>query len=143
MKPRGWNHRDIETVHHPEGPGRLILSLERLLAGLCCIGFDREKAIDVAEKVALASVPPARRHAFELLETKPKPTREIAKAMNLPTVTTRRHLEDITSQGLACEAGSKRATTAVRCSSPQAATRKRKRAAPICGPSRRSGRIGP
>jgi hypothetical protein len=43
----------------------------------------------------------SRRHAFELLKTDPQATRVIAKALKLPTNTTRRVLEDIAAQGLA------------------------------------------
>jgi hypothetical protein len=88
-------------VHDPEGPARLGLCLERLFMGLVAIGLDRAKALRIVEAVALDSVPQNRRRAFMLLNEKPTPTREVAEAMNLPTNTTRRILEDITAQRLA------------------------------------------
>ena len=94
-------HREIEAVHGPEGPGRLALCLERLLAGLDIIGLDREAALKIVEKVTLNSVPPIRRQVYDALEDGPKKTREVATAIGMPTGTTRRALEDITAQGLA------------------------------------------
>jgi hypothetical protein len=93
--------REIESIHGAEGPGRLAISLERLFAGLVAIGLSREQALGVTEDVALDSVPPVRRHAFELLTENPTPTRTIAKALRLPTTTTHRALEDLAAQGLA------------------------------------------
>ena len=94
-------HREIEAVHGPEGPGRLALCLERLLAGLDVIGLDREAALQLVEKVTLDSVPPIRRQAYDALKNGPQKTREVATALGMPTGTTRRALEDITAQGLA------------------------------------------
>jgi hypothetical protein len=98
---RDHYRREIEAVHHPEGPGRLALCLERLLAGLDIIGVERKTALRIVEKVALDSVPPIRRQAYYALKSGPKKTREVATAIGLPTVTTRRALEDITAQGVA------------------------------------------
>jgi hypothetical protein len=93
--------RDIEYIHGAEGPGRLAISLERLFAGLVAIGVRREYAMRIIEGVALDSTPPKRRHAFELLDDKPSPTRDIAKAMRLPTTTVRRALEELEAHHLA------------------------------------------
>ena len=98
---RNRHYRDIETVHAPEGPGRLGLCLERLFCGLVAIGLGRDRALQIIIEVALDSCPQDRRTAFNLLGETPKPTREVADAMKLPTNTTRRVLEDITAQGLA------------------------------------------
>jgi hypothetical protein len=94
-------HREIDAVHSAEGPGRLALSLERLLAGLDIIGVSRETALQIVEKIALDSVPPIRRQAYDALKGGRKTTREVATALGLPTNTTRRALEEITAQGLA------------------------------------------
>ena len=51
--------------------------------------------------MALDSVPPIRRKVYEALAGGPKKTREVATAIDLPTSTTRRALEDITAHGLA------------------------------------------
>src|SRR5262249_34376003 len=93
--------REIESIHGAEGPGRLGLSLERLFAGLNAIGLPRDKALFIVEDVALASTPPIRRHAFELLTATPPAPPAIAKALNLPTTAARRTLEELTAHGLA------------------------------------------
>jgi hypothetical protein len=93
--------RELDAVYGAEGPGRLGLGLERLLAGLDVIGIDREVALQIIEKVALDSVPPIRRRVYEELAGGTKKTREIATALDLPTTTVRRALEDITAHGLA------------------------------------------
>jgi Bifunctional DNA primase/polymerase, N-terminal len=94
--------RELEAVYGAEGAGRLGLSLERLLAGLDVIGIERETAMQIVEKTALDSVPPIRRKVYEeLAGGRPKTTREVAAAADLPTTTVRRALEDITAHGLA------------------------------------------
>jgi hypothetical protein len=93
--------REIEAVYGAEGPGRLGLALERLLAGLDVIGVNREIALQIVEKVALDSVPPIRRKVYEALAGGTKKTRAVASAVDLPTITVRRALEDITAHGLA------------------------------------------
>ena len=98
---RDRHSRELEAVYGAEGPGRLGLSLERLLAGLDIIGVDRETALAIAEKAALDSVPPIRRKVYDALGGGPKTTREVATAISLPTSTTRRALEDIAAHRLA------------------------------------------
>ena len=98
---RDRHTRELEAVYGAEGPGRLGLSHERLLAGLDIIDVDRETALAIVEKTALDSVPPIRRNAYATLEGGPKTTREVATALDLPTSTVRRALEDITAHGLA------------------------------------------
>jgi hypothetical protein len=77
------------------------LCLERLLGGLCAIGVPRKHALRIMENIALNSVPPVRRRAFDLLTETATPTRDIATSLGLPTNTTRRVLEDLAAQGLA------------------------------------------
>src|SRR5262249_46362587 len=93
--------REIESVHGAEGPGRIGLALERLLAGLAAIGVDRSLALRIVEDVCMASTPPIRRHAFEPLTTTPPTPRDTAKALRLPSLTTRRTLEELAVHGLA------------------------------------------
>jgi len=93
--------REIENIHGIEGPGRIGLALERLLAGLTVIGLNREKAMRVIEDITLDSTPPIRRHAFETLTDTPIATRDIAKVLKLPTTTARRALEELAAHGLA------------------------------------------
>jgi predicted ArsR family transcriptional regulator len=79
------------------------LTLERLLAGLDTLGVDRGTALDVMEAVAMDSVPPLRRAAYEHLvksETGAANTTGIAKAIGLPTNTVRRALEELAAYDL-------------------------------------------
>jgi hypothetical protein len=113
---RDRRSREVEAIYGAEGPGRIGLALERLLAGLDTLGLGRQIALDVVESVALDSVPPLRRNIYRYLcqpidpsiplppAGPPLPTRsttDIAKAVRLPSSTVRRGLEDLTSYGLA------------------------------------------
>jgi Bifunctional DNA primase/polymerase, N-terminal len=113
---RNRHSRELEAIYGAEGPGRIGLALERLLAGLDTLGLGRQTALDVVESVALDSVPPLRRGIYKYLcqpidpsippppAGPPLPTRsttDVAKAMRLPSTTVRRGLEDLTSYGLA------------------------------------------
>ena len=93
--------REIEAVYDPEGPARLALSLERLLAGLTVIGLDRKIAMQVVIQVAMNSTPRFRLKTYEALTPEWQTTRQIATAIGLPTSTARRGLEDLVAQGLA------------------------------------------
>ena len=106
--------RDILSFHGREGTGRIGLALERLLAGLDTLGVERAIALDVVEAVAMDSVPPLRRDAYEYLCT-PAPkagpqdplpwrtTTDIHLHLGLPTTTIRRALEELCGYGLARE----------------------------------------
>ena len=67
---------------------------------------ERELALSVVKAVALDSVPPARRRAYEHLHALRQDGREaastttVAEVLALPSVTTRRVLEDLTAYGL-------------------------------------------
>jgi hypothetical protein len=94
--------RDIEAVYGAEGPGRVALTLERLLAGMTVLGVPRQTALQVIKAVALASTPPIRKRAFEALsENISTTTRDLAMKLALPTSTTRRALEDLAAHKLA------------------------------------------
>jgi hypothetical protein len=108
---RDRHSREMEAVYGAEGTGRIGLALERLLAGLDTLGVERETAVKVMEAVALDSVPPLRRRAFDYLRAerhglpgweqfKAIGTPIIAQAMGLPTVTVRRALEDLAAYRL-------------------------------------------
>jgi hypothetical protein len=95
--------RDIEAVYGAEGTARIGLTLERLLAGLDTLGVARETALAVVEKIALDSVPPTRRRAYEYLRDGNKAaasTPTIAAALALPTNTVRRVLEELAAYRL-------------------------------------------
>jgi hypothetical protein len=108
--------RELDAVYGAEGPGRIGLSLERLLAGLDALGVEREVAFDVVISVALDSTPPLRRNIYQFLcrplapLVPPPPnagalavwdTKQVAEAIGLPAITVRRGLEELTSYGLA------------------------------------------
>ena len=108
--------RDLEAVYGAEGPARLGLSLERLLAGLDALGVMRKIAFEVVISVALDSTPPLRRSIYRFLcqplnPLSPPPanaaplamwtTRQVADTVGLPTTTAARALEELTSYGLA------------------------------------------
>ena len=103
----GSNSREIESVYGAEGTARIGLALERLLAGLDTLGVERALALNVVEGVAMDSVPPLRRRAYEHLRKskslagyEAKETPEIAQALDLPTNTVRRALEDLAAYRL-------------------------------------------
>jgi hypothetical protein len=100
---RDRHTREIENIPGAEGPARIGLALERLLAGLDTLGVDRATALKVAKSVALDSVPPNRRRAYEFLDSislAEASTTAIATELGLPTTTARRVLEDLTAYGL-------------------------------------------
>jgi hypothetical protein len=100
--------REVEAIFGAEGTARVGLMIERLLAGLDVLGVERELALRTVEAVAMDSVPPLRRSAYEYaqrcrdLHDRPEwfKTSELAEAMELPTVTVRRVLEDLAAYGL-------------------------------------------
>jgi hypothetical protein len=122
VKLRGAVERDrrnmeLEAVYGAEGTARVGLALERLLAGLDMLGVNRATALDVVESVALDSVPPIRRSAYEYLNSDDRDcdliedatgnvvgsgckTSTVAKELGLPSNTVRRALEDLTAYGL-------------------------------------------
>jgi FaeA-like protein len=101
---RDRNTREIEAVYGAEGTARIGLTLERLLAGLDTLGVERNTALGVVKSVAMDSVPPLRRRAYEYLAPRDghteADTSTIAEALGLPSVTVRRALEDLAAYGL-------------------------------------------
>jgi len=103
---RDRQHREIEAIYGAEGTARIGLALERLLAGLDTLGVERQLALSVVRTVALDSVPPMRRRAYEHLRVLREngngvaSTTAVAEVLALPSVTTRRVLEDLTAYGL-------------------------------------------
>jgi hypothetical protein len=98
---RDRHSRDIEAIYGAEGTARIGLSLERLLAGLDTLGVERETAMKVVLSVALDSVPPLRRAAYECVDKyRNVETTDVAIALGLPTNTARRILEELAAYGL-------------------------------------------
>src|SRR5262249_2526664 len=99
--------REIDAIYGAEGTARIGLALERLLAGLDPLEVARTKALEVVNAVALDSVPPLRRRAYECVkkysEQNPSDlveTSDVAIELSLPTNTARRILEDLAAHGL-------------------------------------------
>jgi energy-coupling factor transporter ATP-binding protein EcfA2 len=95
--------REIELIPEAEAPARLVIALERFLAGLDSIGVERDQAWHVVTKAALDSIPAVRRAVIEQLVASrdPLPTPELADAVAYPTSTARRTLEDLAAHGVA------------------------------------------
>jgi len=75
--------------------------LERLLAGLDTLGVERTTALNVVLSVAMDSLPPLRRAAYECVcKYRNVETADVAIELGLPTVTVRRMLEDLTAYGV-------------------------------------------
>ena len=67
------------------------------------LGVERATALKVVKSVALDSVPPNRRRAYEFLDaigSAEASTTAITKELGLPTNTARRILKDLTAYGL-------------------------------------------
>jgi hypothetical protein len=93
--------KEIEAIYGVEGTARIGLTLERLLAGLDTLGVNRTVALEVVKTVALDSVPPLRRRAYECVcKYRNVETADVAIELGLPTNTTRRILEDLAAHNL-------------------------------------------
>jgi Bifunctional DNA primase/polymerase, N-terminal/FaeA-like protein len=102
---RDRRSRELEMIYGAEGTARIGLALERLLAGLDTLGVDRTKALAIVKRVALDSVPPLRRRAYDCVRKyserhNPVETADVAVDLGLPTNTARRILEDLAAHGL-------------------------------------------
>ena len=105
---RDGHTREIELVPASEAPARLAKVLEALLAGLDSLGVERERAWSVTAKAALDCVPRLRRQAVELLaEQGEMGTKDVAMALDYPTRTMRRALEDLTAHRIVRRHGGK------------------------------------
>ena len=75
--------------------------MERLLAGLDTLGMDRKQALAIVTEVALDSVPPLRRRAYDTVcKYSNVETADVAIELGLPTNSARRVLEDLEAHGL-------------------------------------------
>jgi hypothetical protein len=93
--------REIDAIYGAEGTARVGLALERLLAGLDTLGVERATAMEVVLSVAMDSVPPQRRAAYECVcKHGDVKTADVAVELGLPTNTARRVLEDLTAYHL-------------------------------------------
>lgn len=103
---RDGRSREIEFVYGTEAPTRLVKQLERLLAGLDVIGLPREEALRIIGALALDNIPPNRRTVLGYLHAEDSSsTQNVADALDLPTTTVKRALEDLTAHGLVGRSG--------------------------------------
>jgi DNA-binding transcriptional ArsR family regulator len=95
--------REIELVPEPEAPARLVIVLDRLLAGLLALGADEDTAWHVVEAAALDSIPALRRKTMLVLldAIGEMRTADVSEAIGYPLRTTERTLEDLTAHGVA------------------------------------------
>jgi hypothetical protein len=101
---RDYRTRELEDIYGAEGAARFGKALERVLSGLDCLGVKRSKARRVIRTIAFDSVPPNRLsvfHHLKGLKGQLFDTTTIARAVKLPTTTTRRVLEELVIYGLA------------------------------------------
>jgi hypothetical protein len=92
--------REIELVPGSEAPTRLIIVLDRLLAGLDAVGCERAQALALVTKVAFDSVPALRLAVLRSLQSGTLDTNQVVDAVKHPGQTTRRTLEDLAAHGL-------------------------------------------
>jgi hypothetical protein len=100
-------NREIEIIHTPEGPARLVKQLLALRQGLAAIGVSGEDALRITTKAAFDSMPPIRLNVVRLLaETEESmETKLIGDELGYPTGTARRACEDLAAHGLVARFG--------------------------------------
>jgi hypothetical protein len=93
--------REILDVPQAEGPARFVSQLRLMLHGLETIGVTPADTWRLLTKLALDAMPASRLVVLRHLRTPTGPlgTGEIAAAVQLPTVTARRSLEDLALLG--------------------------------------------
>jgi hypothetical protein len=96
------NHtRDITLTLSPEAPTRIAKILRQLFHGLEAIGVERSRAWAALEKIAFDSMHKVRRAVLKQLEDGAlHNTGAIAAAIQYPTVTARRALEELHAHGV-------------------------------------------
>lgn len=94
---------ELLVMPSPEGPGRLVVALRQVLAGLWAIGCDDATAWRIVRRVARDTVPALRTTVLCELMRSPDPRRtsDIGAACELVTKTAHRQLDDLALIGLA------------------------------------------
>ena len=91
--------RDIVYVHAPEGPGRIVRQLHKLLVALEAMGAGDPAGIIV--RAGLDSIPSPRRDVLiHLLKHGELSTTELATVLGLPGQSTRRACEELNAHTL-------------------------------------------
>lgn len=93
---------EIELIPESELPARIAITLARLMHGMALLGVAVEEQWRLIVKVALDCIPDLRRriliHLLPLVAA--STTSSVALAVQYPTVTTRRALEDLAAHGV-------------------------------------------
>jgi hypothetical protein len=95
---RNSYNREIEDPGDSEGPGRMMRALTQLWSGLELIGVKHERRRELIQKVALDSMPPARRVTFDYLASTGSTDAEVAeisKTSHYSKQSIRRALQDL------------------------------------------------
>ena len=90
--------RQIEDPGDSEGPGRMMRALTQLWSGLELIGVEHRRRRELIQKVALDSMPPARRVTFDYLASTGSTDAqvlEISKTSHYSKQSIRRALQDL------------------------------------------------
>jgi hypothetical protein len=89
--------REIDFVPDTEAPGRLARTLAQVLAAMTVIGITDSERYRLIRKVGLDCIPALRRRALEHVAASggSESTTQVAVALDHPTVTVRRALEDL------------------------------------------------
>ena len=97
----GYGRRDIEGVPVVEEPMRLVQQLGALARGVLALGLPVEAAEAITRRVALDSMPEARRAVLEALATgEPSSTSRIAKIADVHRHVARFQLEELAAIGV-------------------------------------------
>jgi len=94
--------RDIEFAYKPEAPTRIAKVFARIFHGMSVIGVEKPRIWAALRKMALDSMHKTRRGALVHLATSGQslPTSAVAVALDLPTKTVHRALEELNTHGI-------------------------------------------
>lgn len=99
---RDSRSREIETIHAPEEPARIMGQLRLLEAGLAIIGVPLFWRLRIVRRVGLDCMPPLRRRVLERLARSGGPVdlASLAQSTKHPKTTTWRALDDLRAHGV-------------------------------------------
>jgi hypothetical protein len=96
--------REIDLIPASERPARLAIALKRVLLGMAAIGVPTDQRWTMLQSLALDCVPQLRRKILTYLVNLPSEswadTSSISIALDYPTTTVRRGLEDLGGHGI-------------------------------------------
>jgi predicted ArsR family transcriptional regulator len=94
---RGYTDREIVGVPPPEECTRLGIVFRQLLAAFPSVGIGPDRGWDLLTRLAIDSIPPVRRRVLGVLSAAPGElkTSDVARALELPTTSVRRALEEL------------------------------------------------